>query len=237
MPPREDSVLRRDIDLLGQMYRVVLVSFTVLDPIYDRLHAENNLQAFTAEAIPAIQTYLRDVLPVTWCQPQISAAARQVITSTMEVLTRAVGEAAEGVAQHLIGETPPALPVCVVGIFRQREGQSNYLLRLRANYAGGLVSHVLSHIAGPMLRSVDGLATRIFLDRNIRGGKGGKGGGKGKGKSKGKGRDAKGAKGNQGRGNRGTASALDVLQWTRGTILLLRSSTHCSKNLRRFSRF
>ena len=46
---------------------------------------------------------------------------------------------------------------------------------------GGLVSYALSHIAGPMLRTVDGMASRTFLDRNICKGKRGQGGGKGQG--------------------------------------------------------
>ena len=107
-----------------------------------------------------------------------------------------LGEAAEGLLQHIIGEAPPALqlaqhftPQAVVGIFRQRG--SDYLVRLRSGYSGSIVSHILTQVAGPRLRAQEGdTQYRIFLDRNIRGVNKGKG--KGKGKAKGRGRGGKG---------------------------------------------
>ena len=95
-----------------------------------------------------------------------------------------------------MGEAPPALQLAayctaenVIGIFHQTG--SNYLLRVRAGYAGSIISHLLSQIAGRMLRDAEGVNARIFLDRNIRGaskraarGQGNKGRGKGAGEAK-----------------------------------------------------
>ena len=60
--PTQQEVLRREIDLLGQQYRVVLVGVHPLDAEYDRLQSANQLRDFTAAAIPLAQTTLRAAL-------------------------------------------------------------------------------------------------------------------------------------------------------------------------------
>ena len=65
-----------------------------------------------------------------------------------------------GLLRHVVGEAPPALQLAayctaenVIGIFHQTG--SNYLLRVRARYAGSIISHLLSQIAGRMLRDAE----------------------------------------------------------------------------------
>ena len=48
--PTQQERLRRDVDLLGQQFRVVLVGYTPLDAEYDRLQPSNQLREFTATA-------------------------------------------------------------------------------------------------------------------------------------------------------------------------------------------
>ena len=76
--PNQQNLLRSDLDLLGQQYRVVLVGFHPFD-VYDRLRAEHRLEDFTGEATPVFQTVLRDSLQAPWCQPRLGAAAVQVV--------------------------------------------------------------------------------------------------------------------------------------------------------------
>ena len=201
--PTQQDLIRRDVDLLAQQCRIVLVNVTCLDAEYERLQGSNELKEFTAAAFPLVQTALREALGDVWCQPQLSTAAVRVVSTMSEALTHNLGEMAEGMLQHIIGETPPALqlahyltPQAVIGIFRQRG--SDYLLRLRSGYAGSLVLYILAQIAGPMLRNSENSTLRIFLDRNIRGVTKGKG--KGRGKGKGKGKAAAPGKGGRGRG-------------------------------------
>ena len=203
----------RDVDLLAQQYRIVLVNFTCLDAEYERLQGSNELKEFTAAALPLVQTAWREALGDVWCQSQLAAAAVRVVSTMSEALTHNLGEMAEGMLQHIIGETPPALqlahyltPQAVIGIFRQRG--SDYLLRLRSGYAGSLVLYILAQIAGPMLRNSENSTLRIFLDRNIRGVTKGKG--KGRGKGKGKGKAAAPGKGGRGRGAGNRAKAESV---------------------------
>ena len=179
--------------------------------------AEHRLKDFTEEAIPVIQTVLRDSLQATWCQPRLGAAATHVVETLTGTLQARLGDAAQGLLQHVVGESPPALQLstyftasAVVGVFRQRG--SDYLLRLRAGYAGSLVSFLLVQVAGQMLRSAAS-PYRIFLDRNIRGlskGKGKGAGGRGKGKGKGAGKGGKG--GNQGKARTGTGLHIESHQ-------------------------
>ena len=125
--PTQQDLIRRDVDLLAQQYRIVLVNFTCLDAEYERLQGSNELREFTAAALPLVQTALREALGDVWCQPQLSAAAVRVVSTMSEALTNNLGELAEGMLQDIIGETPPALqlahcltPQTVIGIFRQR---------------------------------------------------------------------------------------------------------------------
>ena len=53
--PTQQEVLHRDVDVLGQQYRVVLVGFT-LDAECDRLQPARQLRDFTAAAIPLART-------------------------------------------------------------------------------------------------------------------------------------------------------------------------------------
>ena len=131
----------------------MLVNFTCLDTEYERLQGSNELKEFTAAALPLVQTALKEALGDTWCQPLLSPAAVRVVSTMSEALTPTLGEMTEGMLQHIIGETPPALqlahyptPQAVIGIFRQRG--SDYLLRLRSGHAGSLVSYILAQIAG-----------------------------------------------------------------------------------------
>ena len=151
--PTQQDLIRRDVDLLAQQCRIVLVNVTCLDAEYERLQGSNELKEFTAAALPLVQTAWREALGDVWCQSQLAAAAVRVVSTMSEALTHNLGEMAEGMLQHIIGETPPALqlahyltPQAVIGIFRQRG--SDYLLRLRSGYAGSLVSYILAQIAG-----------------------------------------------------------------------------------------
>ena len=54
--PTQQERLRRDVDLLGQQFRVVLVGYTPLDAEYDRLQQSNQLREFTATATKDEQT-------------------------------------------------------------------------------------------------------------------------------------------------------------------------------------
>ena len=121
--PTQRDLIRRDVDLLAQQYRIVLVSFTCLDAEYERLQGSNELRECTAAALPRVQTALREALGDVWCQPQLSAAAVRVVSTMSEALTNYLGELAEGMLQRIIGETPPALqlahyltPQTVIGI-------------------------------------------------------------------------------------------------------------------------
>ena len=71
-----------------------------------------------------------------------------------------------------------------LGIYRQGEGASNFLMRLRPGSSGLQASRILTEVVGPYLREMEECRMRIFLDRSIRGQ--GKGQAKGKGRGKGK---------------------------------------------------
>ena len=72
--PTQQDLIRRDVDLLAQQYRVVLVNFTCLDAEYERLQGSNELREFTAAALPLVQTALREALGDVWCQAGVSWA-------------------------------------------------------------------------------------------------------------------------------------------------------------------
>ena len=73
--PTQQDMLRRDVDLLGQQVRVVLVGFSPLDAEYDRLQQFNQLREFAAAALPIVQATLRDTLGDPWCQPRMNTAS------------------------------------------------------------------------------------------------------------------------------------------------------------------
>ena len=70
--PSQQDLLWRDVNLLGQQYSVVLVGFKPLDGPHDCLKAECRLRDVAEEAIPVVQTVLRDSLqkhrPRSSCQ-------------------------------------------------------------------------------------------------------------------------------------------------------------------------
>ena len=90
MPSAQD-VLRRDIDLIGQHCRIVLVGFSVLDDEHRRLKEAHDLKSFTQTALPLLQTFLRDNLGPQWCAPRLNPAAAQVADTLAAPLREARG--------------------------------------------------------------------------------------------------------------------------------------------------
>ena len=88
---------RRGIDFLNQCVRVVLVGFSVRDPIWDRLNTEERLKDSLSEAIPGIQKFLREGLRTAWLQPLLlGRAATQVHAQVTQFLIAGQRESASG---------------------------------------------------------------------------------------------------------------------------------------------
>ena len=72
-------------------------------------------------------------------------------------------------------------------------------MRIKPGLAGLTASHIISNVAGPILRELPECNMRSFIDRSIRGIPKGNAKGKGKKQGAGKGRGGKGKKGGGGR--------------------------------------
>ena len=77
----------------------------------------------------------------------------------------------------MVGTRPPALqleecliPENVVGLYPQGdENSGNFLMRIKPGLAGLTASHIISNVAGPILRELPECNMRSFIDRSIRG--------------------------------------------------------------------
>ena len=198
MPVSQSSLdgLRRDVDRLNQPLRIVLLGFVVLKELFSNLKAEHKLAEFPKQAAPAILAALKETLPAeAWCAPQLSGPANQIRGELQQSVVPALGEhGAESLARVLMGTRPPALQLeehltsdCIIGLYPQGdEATGNFLMRLKPGLSGLTASHLLSSVAGPALREIQGNNLRVFIDRSIRGLPKGKGKGQGPGRNKGK---------------------------------------------------
>ena len=193
MPSQNEvDALRRDVDRLNQPLRLVLVGFVALGTLFDELSGSRQLKDFPKRAIPVFLKSLRDTIPpATWCAPTLPATGKRARDELAEQLQLTLGARAGPLATIAVGIRPPALALeeCsttdkCLGIYRQGEGASNFLMRLRPGSSGLQASRILTEVVGPYLREMEGCNMRTFLDRSIRGQ--GKGPAKGKGRGKGK---------------------------------------------------
>ncbi|OLQ03231.1 hypothetical protein AK812_SmicGene13846 [Symbiodinium microadriaticum] len=188
----EVDALRRDVDRLNQPLRLVLVGFVALGTLFDELSGSRQLKDFPKRAIPVFLKSLRDTIPpATWCAPTLPATGKRARDELAEQLQLTLGARAGPLATIAVGIRPPALALeeCsttdkCLGIYRQGEGASNFLMRLRPGSSGLQASRILTEVVGPYLREMEGCNMRTFLDRSIRGQW--KGPAKGKGRGKGK---------------------------------------------------
>ena len=193
MPPKFTERIYQDVAYLIQPLQIILYNWQILSVIYDRLKAARQLDQFVSQALPIILGTCREICGDAFSQPRLSPATQEVVRTTAERLTPALGDAAPATAALLWGARPISLlleeyltPPAVVGIFRQGQPH-HYMLRLRNGAAGLQASYVLLQLVAPKCQAAGG-PERIFVNR-IRKPAKGKGKGKGKqAKGKGKGR-------------------------------------------------
>ena len=196
MPSQNEvDALRRDVDRLNQPLRLVPVGFVALGTLFDELSGSRQLKDFPKRAIPVFLKSLR-----TRSHRQHGARQRYRPLEKglgMNLQSSSSPHGAGPLATIAVGTRPPALvleeclttDICL-GIYRQGEGASNFLIRLRPGSSGLQASRILTEVVGPYLREMEGCNMRIFLDRSNRGQ--GKGPAKGRGRGKGKKRKTKG---------------------------------------------
>ena len=193
MPPKFTERIYQDVAYLIQPLQIILYNWQSLSVIYDRLKAARQLDQLVSQALPIILGTCTGICGDTFSQPRLSPATQEVVRTTAERLTPALGEAAPATAALLWGARPISLlleeyltPPAVVGIFRQGQPH-HYMLRLRNGAAGFQASCVLLQLLASKCQEAGG-PERIFVNR-IRKPTKGKGKGKGKqAKGKGKGR-------------------------------------------------
>ena len=193
MPPKFTERIYQDVAYLIQPLQIILYNWQSLSVIYDCLKAARQLHQFVSQALPIILGTCREICGDAFSQPRLSPATQEVVRTTAERLTPALGDAAPATAALLWGARPISLlleeyltPPAVVGIFRQGQPH-HYMLRLRNGAAGLQASYVLLQLVAPKCQAAGG-PERIFVNR-IRNPAKGKGKGKGKqAKGKGKGR-------------------------------------------------
>lgn len=189
--------LPREVGFLWQALRIVLVGFDCLQSTYEECEQNRQLQNFSERAIPLIIRKVGDIMGPDFASPRIGDPTREAATLLQQQLATTLDEqTSTAMARWVIGQTPIAVLLAehlkrenIIGIYRQGTQGNNYLLRLRHNFSGLTVSHILVAIVGAKLKEARGNC-RIFTDRvadhNPKGK--GRGGRKGKGKGKGRGR-------------------------------------------------
>ena len=192
MPPPMN--VQREVGFLWQALRIVLVGFDCLQPAYTECEQNRQLPEFSGRAIPLITQKVGEIMGPDFALPRIGEPTRDAAT----LLQQQLGDeqTSTAMARWVIGQTPIAILLAehfkrenIIGIYRQGVNGNNYLLTLRHNYSGLMVSHILVAIVGAKLKDARGTC-RIFTDRvpNHNPKRKGRGGRKGKGKGRGRGR-------------------------------------------------